>query len=165
MTRFSTVTCLLLISTLLFLTIASTGAAETVMIEIQDGSIASMTPPELLQNRDYQITVKVTKQGNPVQAAKVELSSSGGIVTIVGDSSATTGSDGVALLKTKFDGGGTVTLRLDGNKVDQLFIYYESIPPLAAGLVGVVLVLLVASLGYLVYTGPLRWYLEEHARK
>jgi hypothetical protein len=159
-------TASVLVCTLLLLTISPTQAAQAVAIEIKDGSIVSMTPSELLANTDYEIRVKVLDNaGTPIQGAKVSLSVSGGTVEIVGDSSAITGSDGVAILRTTFDEGGIVKLLLDGKTVEQLFVYYSSLPPLVGFLVAVFTILLCGSLAYLVYAGPVKWYLEERARK
>jgi len=125
-----------------------------------------MTPSELFVDTDYEIKVKVLDEtGNPVQGAKVGFSIAGGAVSIVGDSLATTGSDGVAILRIKFDEGGVVKLLLDESTVDRVFIYYQSLPSLGGSLIGVVLILLSGSLLYLIYAGPVKWYLEERVGK
>jgi hypothetical protein len=156
----------LLVCALLLLTISATEAAQVVTIEIRGGSIVSMVPSELLANTDYEIRVRMLDGGgSPVQGARVGLSVAGGALSIVGDSLATTGTDGVATLRTRFEEGGVVKLLLDDGTVDRLFVFYQSLPPLAGLLIALVLILLCGSLAFLVYAGPIKWYLEARARK
>lgn len=118
----------------------------------------SMQPSDLYSGTPYALTVKVLDdKGNPKAGSTVAFSIAGGAVTIDGDSSATTSSDGVAKLSLTFTAGGIVKMWVDDTRVNTLTILYLSSPAGAMGVIALLFIVLVVSVGYTAYVGPLKW--------
>jgi hypothetical protein len=133
-------------------------AQTPVQVVVKGGSVDSMQPSDLYSGTQYAMTVKVLDEnGTPKAGSTVAFSIAGGAVTIDGDSSATTGSDGVAKLAFTFTAGGIVKLWVDDSKAATLTILYPSSPAGAMGVIALLFTVLVVSVGYTAYVGPVKW--------
>ncbi len=142
----------------LLVLIPMVSAQTPVQVVVKGGSVDSMQPSDLYSGTPYALTVKaLDDKGNPKAGSTVAFSISGGAVTIDGDSSATTGSDGVAKMSLTFTAGGIVKLWVDDSKVATLTILYPSSPVGAMVVIALLFIVLVVSVGYTAYVGPLKW--------
>ena len=133
-------------------------AQTPVQVVVKGNSVDSMQPSDLYSSTPYALTVKtLDDKGNPKSGSTVAFSIAGGAVTIDGDSSATTGTDGVAKLSLAFTAGGIVKLWVDDTKVATLTILYPSSPAGAMGVIALIFIVLVVSVAYTAYVGPLKW--------
>ena len=131
-------------------TMVNYAVAQTqVNIVVKADSLYSMNPTQLYSDTDYVLKVQVLDQnGLAMTGTTVTLAKAGGDIQIVGSSSSTTDSNGLANLSVKFDKGGVVRLLEDDNSVTTITVLYGTVPVVSYAFPVLTLLILGVILAY-----------------